>query len=243
MKTSDQIGDLAKALSLAQGKMSHAIKDSTNPFFKSKYADLESVIDAAKKPLEENGLSVSQGGDYYHDQWVIVTKLSHSSGQWIETYCPILANKQDAQGFGSGMTYARRYSYAAIIGITQSDDDAAAAVQSTQKETKKPLHQPKQIEEKKPTPINYAQQSSNPGAYVIPFGKEIKGKTLDQVDDAKLRGLAGWLLDKAKAEGKEVTGSGKLYLEKLEEWFKYKNANQANKNEPPDFSFDDEFNQ
>ena len=235
MKTSDQIGDLAKALSLAQGKMSHAIKDSTNPFYKSKYADLESVIDAAKKPLEENGLSVSQGGDYKYDQWVIVTKLSHSSGQWIETYCPILANKQDAQGFGSGITYARRYAYAAIIGISQSDDDGALAVQSTHKETIKSPSQQKQIEEKK-APINYAQQSADPGAYVIPLGKEIKGMTLRMVDDKKLQGLADWLTNKAKSEGKEVDGSGKLYIEKMNEWFSYKNKNT---NEPPDFDMND----
>lgn len=124
---STEIKDLAAALAKAQGEMSHALKQSTNPHFKTMYADLASVIDAARKPLADNGLAVTQTVERQYEQWVLVTTLMHTSGQFQRSYCPILANKPDPQGFGGGMTYARRYGYAAMIGIAQEDDDGNTA--------------------------------------------------------------------------------------------------------------------
>ena len=123
------IGKLAGALAKAQGKMRHAAKDSTNPHFKTKYADLASVIEAAREPLGENGLAVVQvlhhiGGP----DSLLVTKLIHESGEWMASEYPIAITAQQ-QVNGSAITYARRYSYAAMLGIAADEDDDGNAAQ------------------------------------------------------------------------------------------------------------------
>lgn len=125
--TSDGIGKLAEALAKAQGAMGGALKDSSNPFFKSKYADLESVWYACRKALSDNGLAVIQTTDHADSGIRIVTTLVHSSGEWIRGVLPIMAKDQTPQGTGSAITYARRYALAAIVGVYQTDDDAEAA--------------------------------------------------------------------------------------------------------------------
>lgn len=123
---SSSIGKLTEALSKAQGKFLHAKKDVQNEFFKKKYADLARVIDAAKEPLSANGLAVIQTTDYGADgKLLLTTVLSHISGEWIKGVYPINPVKNDPQGFGAAITYARRYSYSAIIGVASEDDDDA----------------------------------------------------------------------------------------------------------------------
>lgn len=134
MNQSESIKELATALAKAQGKISHAAKENRNPHFNSKYADLASVLDACREPLSENGLSVCQLPSKSDGSWVLVTRLIHSSGEWIQGEVPILSSKQDAQGFGSGMTYARRYGLASVVGIAQDDDDGNAASRPAQKQ-------------------------------------------------------------------------------------------------------------
>lgn len=124
---SESINELAAALSKAQGAFDHAKKDVANAFFKSKYADLASCIDAAKTALASNGLAVVQATDYDNDRLVLITTLMHSSGQWIDSKYPIQPQKNDPQGMGSAMTYARRYAFCAITGIAADDDDGNAA--------------------------------------------------------------------------------------------------------------------
>lgn len=129
MYQSDQINELVSALSKAQGEISPAIKDSNNPFFKSKYADLSSVWNACKDPLSRHGLAVIQCMDYKDGQLFLITTLAHGSGQWMRSYMPIITEKNNAQGIGSAITYMRRYSLSAIAGITcDEDDDGNAAV-------------------------------------------------------------------------------------------------------------------
>lgn len=128
MNHSSSIAALAAALAKAQAEMSGAAKDSANPYFKSKYADLQSVWSACRKPLTDNGLSVIQTSQPTKHGLMLVTTLAHSSGEWIRGYMPILAKDATAQSQGSGITYARRYALAAICGVYQADDDAEAAV-------------------------------------------------------------------------------------------------------------------
>lgn len=127
MNQSSSIAALAAALAKAQAEISGAAKDSANPFFKSKYADLESVWSACRKPLTDNGLSVIQTSQPTKHGLMLVTTLAHSSGEWIRGYMPILVKDATAQSQGSGITYARRYALAAIVGVYQTDDDAEAA--------------------------------------------------------------------------------------------------------------------
>jgi hypothetical protein len=124
---SETIGKLVEALSKAQGVMSGAKRESTNPAFRSKYADLASVWDACRKPLADNGLAVIQTlTPSGLDGVTVVTTLAHTSGEWLRSELFIPAAKKDAHGFGSAITYARRFSLAAIVGIAPEDDDGNA---------------------------------------------------------------------------------------------------------------------
>jgi len=128
MNQSDSIANLTLALSIVQGKMSHAVKDSANPFFKSKYADLESVWSACRELLSANGLAVMQFPGLYTDQSMsLTTIISHKSGEWISQEMSVPVTKPDAQGAGSALTYMRRYALAAVVGVVQADDDGNAA--------------------------------------------------------------------------------------------------------------------
>jgi len=130
MTKSDSIAKLAEALSKAQGGIKNALKDSANPYFKSKYADLASVWDACRKELSENGLSVVQVPEMLDGEGVKIkvnTLLMHSSGEWISGDLTMIPVKEDPQGVGSAITYARRYSLSAFVGIAPEDDDGNAA--------------------------------------------------------------------------------------------------------------------
>jgi len=131
MQQSESIANLTLALSIVQGKMSHAVKDSANPFFKSKYADLESVWDACRSLLSENGLAVMQfPGEYYDGTMSLTTIISHKSGEYVSHEMSVPVTKPDSQGAGSALSYMRRYSLAAVVGVVsanQEDDDGNAA--------------------------------------------------------------------------------------------------------------------
>lgn len=134
MKTSEQINELAMALAKAQGNMEAAKKDATNPFFKSKYATLDSIWSACREPLSSNGLAVIQslGGD--SDHFYLETMLVHESGQYLSDTIPVTPAKDDIQGLGSALTYTRRYALASIVGITtDEDDDGNSSTQQNQK--------------------------------------------------------------------------------------------------------------
>lgn len=124
MKTSESIKSIAIALVDSQTKIRFAIKDSTNPHFKSRYADLGSVIDAIKESLNLNGIAFIQTPtESASGTLALATRLIHISGEWIEdtAVCPL--QKNDPQGYGSALTYLRRYSLASITGLYQDDDD------------------------------------------------------------------------------------------------------------------------
>ena len=130
MMQSESIANLAKALSIVQGKLTYAKKDSANPFFKSKYADLDSVWDACRDLLSANGLAVSQFPGTYSEldkSMSLITILTHESGEWISQEMSVPMSKVDAQGAGSCISYMRRYALAAVVGVVQADDDGNAA--------------------------------------------------------------------------------------------------------------------
>lgn len=132
---SEQINELAAALAKAQGAMANATMNRVNPHFKSRYADLASVLDAARAPLAANGLSYSQMTEARDGAFVLVTTLMHASGQWISSEYPLPSTGRP-QEMGSALTYARRYSLSALIGnAADEDDDANAAEAGKQKIT------------------------------------------------------------------------------------------------------------
>ena len=129
MNKSESIANLAKALSIAQGAMGKAAMSSTNPHFKSKYADLESLWDACKPHLTSNGLSVIQSPSCEGGQYYVETMLLHSSGEWLSGRCYIQPGKLDPHGIMGGYTYARRGGLQAMVGLCgDSDDDGNSAM-------------------------------------------------------------------------------------------------------------------
>ena len=138
MKTSEQINELATALCKAQGEMTGAKKSSKNPFFKSNYSDLASVCEAISQPFSNNGLSYIQSPEFNENYIQVVTRIMHISGQWIEGVVTLPPTKNDAQGYGSAITYGRRYGLQAMAGVPSVDDDGQAAVKHVVKtKTKK----------------------------------------------------------------------------------------------------------
>lgn len=128
MKSSETIEKLAEALCAAQGEMGGAVKGSANPFFKSSYADLTSVIRAIKEPCFKHGLSYVQLPHRDGNSIGVTTRLIHTSGQWIEHEFTLPMVKGDPQAAGSAITYARRYALQALFGIPAVDDDSESAM-------------------------------------------------------------------------------------------------------------------
>ena len=141
--------EIYSAFAKAQSQFNKAVKDSTNPHFKSKYANLESVIDAISKALQDNGLAFMQPLSSVENKWFIHTQLVHSSGESIESPKVelIIQDKSNPQKFGSSLTYFRRYSLMAFFGIPDTDDDGNEASNKDKDESK-----PK-------TPSNHAPQT------------------------------------------------------------------------------------
>ncbi len=124
---SQSIAALSSALAKAQGEMEGASKDSTNPHFKSKYADLASVWDACRKPLAKNGLAVLQPVTAEGNAVTVTTILAHCSGEWISESLTMTAQQATPQAVGSTITYGRRYGLSSMVGIAPDDDDGEAA--------------------------------------------------------------------------------------------------------------------
>jgi hypothetical protein len=130
--------NLATALVKAQKAFGPALKTSTNPHFRSKYADLSNCIEAVIGALNDNGIGLMQRTYESKDGVMVETIFIHESGETLE--CGVLhvpASKQDPQGYGSALTYARRYSLMAVCGIAPEDDDGNAA-----SKPKKPMQIP-----------------------------------------------------------------------------------------------------
>jgi hypothetical protein len=149
MKSSEKIGNIAAALVSAQKAMTGAVKDSKNPFFNSSYADLESVIGAVKGPLNANGIAILQPLAYSGESAVITTTLVHSSGEWISSEI-VIPKFSDMQKLGGAITYARRYSLAALCGLPQIDDDGNSTMDRAGLDQVTNLNQVKKTEPKTP---------------------------------------------------------------------------------------------
>lgn len=126
---SPTIGKIAEAMAKAQMAMRPAVKDATNPHFRNDYATLASCM-AALAPFHENGIAIAQIPVTDDNGVLVTTYLLHSSGEWLKGELWMPAQKQDAQGFGSALSYARRYCLCSVTGLATADDDAEAAVQA-----------------------------------------------------------------------------------------------------------------
>ena len=128
---SEKIEKLTKSLITASNELCGVKAEAVNPFFKSKYADLNSILTVVRPVLAENGLALVQGNRYDINSsgFYVTTKLIHSSGQWIYSEIRIPVGKKDAHGVGAACTYGRRFSLSAMLGISVDvDDDGNTAV-------------------------------------------------------------------------------------------------------------------
>lgn len=130
--TEGTMKQIAQALVKAQKQFGPALKSSSNPHFKSRYADLAACVEAVVDSLNDNGIALIQQTHECDDGVIVETVFVHESG---ETYSAgklhVPAAKQDPQGYGSALTYARRYSLMAACGIAPEDDDGNAATRPT----------------------------------------------------------------------------------------------------------------
>jgi len=147
MAASEQLNELAAALSKTQAMLQGAVKDAKNDHFKSRYADLASCWDACREALAANGLSVVQLPEGDGSVVTMTTMLIHTSGQWVSCTGTFRPTKADPQGLGSCITYARRYQLCAVVGISPEDDDGNAASEPVKQQAK-----PERKPEPKPKP-------------------------------------------------------------------------------------------
>lgn len=131
--------ELATAMAKAQAEIKAALKDSKNPHFKSSYADLTSVWDACRNALTKNGLSVIQIPNFEGEEVWLETRLLHASGESISGRYPLRPQQQTPQGYGSALTYARRYSLAAMVGVVADEDDDGNAASAPRSSYVKPV--------------------------------------------------------------------------------------------------------
>lgn len=215
--------NIASALVKAQKAFAPALKDSSNPFFKTKYADLSSCIKAVIDALNDNGIALIQSCHPCEDGVSIETMFIHESGETIN--CGILhvpAAKNDPQGYGSALTYARRYSLMAACGIAPEDDDGNAASRGRAAPTANPLDFAKPVT--KPlenTPKNTTDSSvytTEKGVIdpVLQFELRVPGKASTLFDS-----LTEWIeayndmADKVAASRSLVKDSKRTKLEEL----------------------------
>jgi hypothetical protein len=130
---SGTIGQLVKALALATLEFPEITKDTENPYFKSQYADLATLIKATRPALAKHGVCLLQFPQTEAGKVILTTMITHASGECLAFDLDMPVSKQDAQGVGSAITYARRYSYQSILNIAgEEDDDGNAATGKTQ---------------------------------------------------------------------------------------------------------------
>lgn len=143
--------EISAALVKAQKEFGPALKTSSNPHFRSKYADLSACVEAVIDGLNNNGVFLMQGSHLCEDGVIVETVFIHESGEQLSAgKLHVVASKQDAQGYGSALTYARRYALMAACGIAPEDDDGNAA--SKPKPVEKPVAKTEKPEEKPPAP-------------------------------------------------------------------------------------------
>jgi hypothetical protein len=195
MERSENINEFATAFAQAQGAMTVAAKDSTNPHFKSKYADLASVVDAVRPHLSGNGLSFTQSVSTEPGIVTVETTIFHKSGQWISNRLSVACRDLTPQPVGSAITYARRYTLMSICGIAPAEDDDGEAAQGRPQSRPQsaPTRQPEERNEpakkpEAPTGKPFPRQSDKP-ELIDAVRSEINALNLGQ-DSARLARVA-----------------------------------------------------
>ncbi len=223
MRQSESIAKLAAALVAAQAEMKSIAKDSANPFFNSRYASLDTIVETVRPILGNHQLAIVQGTTTPHTDGegvlrtiTLETMLIHSSGEWIcnAVVMPVGTAKDKekrdigptAQTAGSSVTYGRRYGIGALLSITtDEDDDGNAASQGKAKASR-------------PAPTTNSApplSASDFHNFLMPMGKS-KGKMLKDLDTKDLESAIDWAAEKGKFEEFQAAGEKELESRKAE---------------------------
>ena len=178
----EDIKGIAAALAAAQSEMGKAAKTANNPHFRKSYADLGSVMDACLEPLNKHGIAVIQPtGEDEHGRHVKTILIHGESGGTLQCTVPLIVQKNDMQGYGSAVTYARRYGLMTMAGIAPEDDDGNAATKAAPKRQEEPRRQTETAKVATPVEIhttieqiNTAETVADLGAYWAEINKHAK---------------------------------------------------------------------
>lgn len=198
MQRSESIAEIARAMAKVQGTIRPAEKDSVNPHFQKWYADLASVWAACREALSSNGLSVIQlPVDAQPGHCTLETILLHTSGEYISSTASIRVAQDTAQGYGSALTYLRRYSLAALVGVVAADDDddGNAAQPRPQQQQRKPDARRIGSGNARPVAID-----NDPHAELRQRAAEATGRDLAVIRNVKPEVLEKWIRDTGRAE-------------------------------------------
>lgn len=193
MNQSESIKELSAAINKFQSGLAGVKKGTKNPFFRSNYATLAEIQQAIREPLEHTGLSYTQSHEKQNDEWVLVTRIMHTSGQWMDTIVPApmvpltKRNDVDPQAVGSANSYAKRYGITQAFGIPTVDDDGNAASYQTQP---RQLQSGPELQSNKKPNWTMVTQPQIKRMYAIIGARE----------------EAGWTVDKAKEYAQKTFG-------------------------------------
>jgi hypothetical protein len=210
-----ELNELAKALSLAQAEMRNAEKDAANPFFKSSYTTLAAAWDACREPLTKHGLSVVQMPGSDEQGLTVTTVLLHSSGQSMSSTLRLYPKDSSPQSMGSAISYGRRYSLMAMIGLASADDDD----DGNQASQPSKAYTPKQASAPKPqvqSTVPLTTTSESPKPITIsnpPLTTRSKDLPIDDQDRARLSTVGmscGWTGAQIAAKIQSVYGKTKV---------------------------------
>lgn len=212
MNHSESLNELATALAKAQSKITGALKDSANPFFKSRYADLASCWDACRQPLSENGLAVMQPAESCEVGVTVITMLVHTSGQWLRTELRLAPKDFTPQSIGSCISYGRRYALTALIGIAQVDDDGNAASGRTNGAYAEPHRPQGDLAKAVPEDLAMAEATAMRGILEEDLEERVRQlKVLDRHDALNARGAEFYIAASEQLTAKE-RASWKTYV-------------------------------
>ena len=211
--------ELFAALGLAQCEVENAVKSSTNPHFKSKYADLAEVLGTARPIYAKHGVSLVQSaGKLVDGQVVVQSVLAHKSGGYITTEASCIPGKTDAQGIGAATTYLRRFSAAALYCIAQEDDDGNAASGRTDQSAPTPKAKPAPVKKPADKPEAWAPPEPLEADADACKSKADWNKLYNRfapyaagLDEQAKQAAWKWLVGKAKASGYRWDKDGALF--------------------------------
>ncbi len=137
MLTSEEIDKITEALAIAQGEMEPLKLNAENPHFKNRFANLAETREKSRLPLSRNGLAIVQSSSFAEGRVSITTRLSHKSGQWMQSTLALKPMQDNPQAIGSAITYGKRYEMQAMLGLVgDDDDDGNAATQPSSPQSK-----------------------------------------------------------------------------------------------------------